>query len=270
MRRNYAYLSALCILCVLCAISCSHIDEDEQLIYVKPAAIGRAVLIEDFTGQRCVNCPTATQTIHELQEAYGDSNVVAVAIHSGAFGRSVSGKPYPLMTDVGDDYYNHWGFDHQPVGIVNRQGGSDYAEWGTQVYNQLQLTAKVSLTTQVQYTPTTRTIALDVTSMGMEGDVDGNLQLWLTEDSIQAFQYMPDGSNNKEYVHNHVFRDAVNGAWGTEFHIKEGEILTDKFTYVIPEEKDWKPENMHAVVFVYTDNGVEQVTIVKLKVESCE
>ena len=59
--------------------ACSHIDEDERLIYVKPADVARAVLIEDFTGQRCINCPAATDVIHQLQEAYGDDKVIAVA-----------------------------------------------------------------------------------------------------------------------------------------------------------------------------------------------
>lgn len=265
MKKNFTSLCALCILCALCAISCSHIDEDERLIYVQPAAIGRAVLIEDFTGQRCVNCPTATQTIHELQEAYGDSNVVAVAIHSGAFAKSASGKPYPLMTETGDEYYNYWELDHQPVGIINRRSPSDYSDWGTQVYNLLKENALVKLSATVEYETSTRTLNVTIHSIAQEGAVDGKLQLWLTEDSIQAFQYMPDGTNNKEYIHNHVFRDAVNGTWGTDFHLDRGENRSESFTYTIAEEKDWKPENMHLVAFVYTSNGVEQVVARPLK-----
>jgi hypothetical protein len=30
-------------------MACSNIDEDDRLIYVKPAAIKRSVLLEDFT-----------------------------------------------------------------------------------------------------------------------------------------------------------------------------------------------------------------------------
>ena len=40
---------------IVALMACSHIDEDERLIYVKPVAASRNVLIEDFTGQRCVN-----------------------------------------------------------------------------------------------------------------------------------------------------------------------------------------------------------------------
>ena len=269
MKKNFTYLCVLCILCVLC-VTCSHIDEDERLIYVKPAAIGRSVLIEDFTGQNCLNCPNATQIIAELQETYGDSSVVAVAIHSGDFGymRGDRNRPYPLTTEMGDAYVTHWGLNSQPVGMVNRQGATDYANWGTQVFEQLQLTARVKLLAQTAYDSETRQIDVKVNSMGMDGAVSGKLQVWLTEDGITEGQRMPDGVWNKEYTHNHVFRDAVNGMWGTDFSLEEGETKEQTFTYTIPEDKDWKPENMHAVVFVYTDKGVEQVEAVRLKAPS--
>ena len=61
-----AYLALL--LTALLMVACSHIDEDEQLIYVKPAPVERCVLIEDFTGQRCVNCPNAAEEIEKLIE----------------------------------------------------------------------------------------------------------------------------------------------------------------------------------------------------------
>ncbi len=238
-------------------VSCSHIDESEQLIYVKPAAISRAVLIEDFTGQRCVNCPNATATIAQLQASYPEGSVVAVAIHSGDFARSLRGTPYPFLTEIGDEYYNYWHLDHQPVGMVNRQSPSEYSEWGTQVYNQLQQKASLELSIIPFFEEDSRNLSISVEGYGRDGDVDGKLQLWLTEDSLVAFQIMPDGNTNREYVHNHVFRTAVNGAWGTDFSTREGEYTEMEFQYSLPD--DWDARHIHVVAFVYTDNGVEQV-----------
>ena len=73
-------------LATLAFVACSHIDEEDRLIYVKPAAAQRCVLLEDFTGQRCINCPKANDEIHALQEQYGADTVIAVAIHSGPLG----------------------------------------------------------------------------------------------------------------------------------------------------------------------------------------
>lgn len=62
--------------------SCSDLDEQDRFVYIKPADAARKVLIEDFTGQKCVNCPKATDEIHVLQETYGEDNIIAVGIHS--------------------------------------------------------------------------------------------------------------------------------------------------------------------------------------------
>ena len=37
------------------------------------------VLLEDFTGQDCSNCPRAAETAHQLQETFGTDRVVVVA-----------------------------------------------------------------------------------------------------------------------------------------------------------------------------------------------
>ena len=41
------------------------------------------VLLEDFTGQDCSNCPRAAETAHQLQETFGADRVVVVALHGG-------------------------------------------------------------------------------------------------------------------------------------------------------------------------------------------
>lgn len=42
--------SLAAILMALTLTSCSEIDENERIIYVKPAEVKKHVLIEDFTG----------------------------------------------------------------------------------------------------------------------------------------------------------------------------------------------------------------------------
>ena len=98
----------LTALATLAFVACSHIDEADRLIYVKPAVAQRCVLLEDFTGQRCINCPMANDEIHALQEQYGADTVIAVAIHSGPLGFHTNAKFVGLSTETGDEYYNHW------------------------------------------------------------------------------------------------------------------------------------------------------------------
>ena len=68
----------LTALLTLTMSACSYIDESDRLIYVKPADVKRRVLLEDFTGQRCVNCPKASDEIKALQEQYGEDRLKTV------------------------------------------------------------------------------------------------------------------------------------------------------------------------------------------------
>ena len=46
----------------------------------------KKVLIEDFTGHKCPNCPQAANEIKAIQDIYGDQ-VIAIAIHTSSFER---------------------------------------------------------------------------------------------------------------------------------------------------------------------------------------
>lgn len=239
--------------------ACNDISEDDRFIYVKPADVNRAVLIEDFTGQLCSNCPTAADEIENLIEQYGDTAVIAVGIHSGPLGFEGYGDNIGLLTVTGDEYFYHWGITTQPAGIVNRSSGVlGYSEWATAVRNEISKLSTLKMKVSNVYDEGSRTLDICVSSFGTNGTTKGKLQVWLVEDGITALQTMPNGSENLNYVHNHVFRAAVNGTWGDDFTVAENESVDNDFTYNIPVE--WKPENVSVVAFVYNDSGVQQVT----------
>lgn len=129
-HSSYIILSVL-TLAMLLVSSCGDISESERLEYVKPEVQGRNILIEDFTGQNCVNCPKATAVIEQLQQQYGADTIIAVAIHSGYFGVHNSPTQVGLATDLGDTYYNHWGIESQPNGIIDRSDGIMPYDWWT-------------------------------------------------------------------------------------------------------------------------------------------
>jgi hypothetical protein len=70
--------------------------------------------------------------------------------------------------------------------------------------------------------------------------------------------------NDKNYIHNHVLRDAVNGHWGQELSLDADKPKTQTYTYAIPSDGKWNPAHLSIVAFVYNDNGVEQA--IKAKV----
>lgn len=262
MKIKNLFLGVATAAMAMAAASCSNIDEGDRLIYVKPAEVGRAILIEDFTGQRCVNCPTGTEIINGIVETYGEDNVIAVGIHSGPLGFAGNSKTPGLMTDTGNEYYTRWDKENkmgQPWVVFNRKTSPDshYNNWAAMVGTIISEKANLSVKIDNAYDAATRTLTTTVGAFGTNGTVNGKLQVWIVEDGVKALQMMPDGKPNKEYMHNHVFRAAVNGTWGEDVTVKEGETTTKQYSYVLPET--WNADNIAVVAFVYNDGGVENV-----------
>lgn len=262
MKLKNIFLGVVTAAMAMAAASCSNIDEGDRLIYVKPAEVGRAVLIEDLTGQRCINCPTGTDIINGIIQTYGEDNVIAVGIHSGPLGFTGNSKRVGLMTDTGDEYYTYWANGTnlgQPSAIFNRKKGpsDNLNNWAAEVGLIISEKANLSIDITNAYDAKKRELTTKVEAFGVNGTVNGKLQVWIVEDGIKAMQMMPDGSANQEYIHNHVFRAAVNGTWGEEVTVKEGETTSKDYSYVLPET--WNAENISVVAFVYNKSGVENV-----------
>ncbi len=249
-------LSFLTILCNLTIFSCSHIENDERLVYERRADAHRRILIEDFTGQRCINCPNASNEIERLHMQYGKDTIIAVAIHSGPLGFSTNNKYYGLKTEIGDEYFNHWNPNYQPVGIVNRHGLSDHTSWNTRIREEIQKPTSIQLYGNVSLADNKIRISTEIQNSGDE--INSKLQLWIVEDNIPAFQLMPDGTMNENYIHHHVLRAAVNGLWGDHICIPKNNSLKKEFEMVL--DKEWKVKDLVVVAFVYDDSGVLQVT----------
>ena len=264
MKLKNIFLGVATAAMAMAAASCSNIDEGDRLIYVKPAEVGRAVLIEDLTGQRCINCPTGTDIITGIIKTYGEDNVIAVGIHCGPLGFAGNSKRVGLKTDTGDEYYTHWANGTnlgQPSAIFNRKKGKgpidNLNNWAAEVGLIISEKANLSVNIANAYDAKTRKLTTKVGAFGVNGTVSGKLQVWIVEDGIKAMQLMPDGSANQEYIHNHVFRAAVNGTWGEDITVKEGETTSNDYSYVLPET--WNADNISVVAFVYNKSGVENV-----------
>ena len=259
--------------------ACSNIDEDERLIYVEPAEVNRPVLIEDFTGQACVNCPNATAAIHELQETYGEENVIAVAIHSGPFAHQKSNMGNAFLSDLGtnlgDEYYKHWDIRAQPTLMINRSSLIDIPqELPAVVANELKKTSTVHFDA-VEFS--NNAVLVDLSSSDR---VEGRLQVWIVEDSINAKdpqtkyqQFMPDGSRRQDYVHNHVFRASLtNDAYGEPVTLEAGNKSYTQVFYLQGNEALnnfehlWQKQYLSAVVFFWNEQqGVMQAIRVPFK-----
>ena len=95
---------SLAVISVMTLSACSDIAEDER--FIKGELVGgsdeteisyKNVLIEDFTGQNCLNCPLAMEELGKLHVSFSDK-VVAVGIYGGTFVKTAAVTYYPLTT----------------------------------------------------------------------------------------------------------------------------------------------------------------------------
>lgn len=262
--KRFIYSASLCVVGIMLA-ACSNIAEDERFETVEPVipdsipddttVVVKRVLIEDFTGQRCPNCPNGAAAIEQIQKTYGD-RIVAVGLYSGPLGMLNNTTPLPLYDEDANWYYEQRGVSSQPTAQIDR--GSlltNVSTWATAVRERLMQEAQVGLGASCDYDAVSRNVGITVDAEGVE-NMSGKIQVWLIEDNITSMQLMPGNTWNTDYVHNHVFRATVNDRAGEDISVNEGEKVTRTFNYTL--ESDWVPENMSVVTFIFNDSGVLQ------------
>lgn len=258
------YIASLCGMAALCLTACENVDEADRFIGVDAPHSDKTVLIEEFTGQKCVNCPRGAETVAALHEAYG-AQVIGVSLYPEQLSNLT--KPYKaqydLRTKEASDLFS--AFDGTKLGLpcamFNRTAfngsvlDNNTSSWGTPVLQLLQEgTSPVTITLQGTYDAASRELKVDYDLAFADGVSDAlSFQLYIIENGIVTWQSTEAGLN-KEYVNNHVLRRALYGTWGTELGsgFMPGAKHTGSATTVLDEK--WVPENVQVVGFVSGSN----------------
>lgn len=233
--------------------ACDAVDEADRYIDTGPVEVARKVLLEEFTGQYCTNCPDAHQRIERLEEQYGD-DLIVVSIHAGNFG--LSSAYGGLMQEEGNIYADHWGISAYPAGVVDRNSGvENMTQWAATIKDDIEIETDLQLSLQAQLSEDGKEIEVFTTMVASE-NLTGSLQLWVVENGIIGFQiYGRD--RLQDYEHNNVFRACVNGVWGESLPLEKGIVKYVSNTVAINEE--WNLDNIRIVGFYYNNSGVVQV-----------
>ena len=215
----------------------------------------KRVLVEDFTGQRCVNCPDAAQMLSGLkEETYGD-RMILVAMHAGGLSLGT-----PLHNDVAQTYMTALGMGaNNPAISIDRVYNDDgvYSNWPNAIASRAAASTPCEVKPFVSMGSDRSVSVLAQVSFSSAVSDSIGVQHWLLEDSIVGFQITHEGSS-MDYVHNHVFRDCLyEDIWGmplskgVDAEYMAGTTYTAPVTtgYVIPD--DWDIDNISIVSFVF-------------------
>lgn len=221
----------------------------------------KKVLLEDYTGHNCPNCPAAAVTAGQLKGIYGDQLVV-MAVHAGFFAiPDPSNPPFSndFRTPAGNTWNDYFKIKFNPNGLVNRI--SDNAgvyfippgNWGSTVAAELQKNADARITIHSDFNTVTRLFSTGViTEFLVTQEKTHNVIVCITQDSIIGGQKFPT-SIVEDYVFMDVLRGSLNGDWGEDVTGGQDIVVGEKYekTYSIVFKPEWIAKNCHVVAFVY-------------------
>jgi len=242
---------------------------------VDPSSVYRKMLVEEFTGHRCTNCPQGHQILESLHQRYGDT-LVAVGIHYGVLAKpNGTTFSYDFRTDDGNQIGDAYNIDAIPAAIVNRnmkEGGWNREQWATVVNEVDRSKAYAAVQIINEYDAETMALKANV-KVTMLSDYANPLRLivYMVEDGIVKPQ--KDGSEDiLDYVHNHVLRDVLTDPFG--FPLRSGAAnwtAGTSETYgvtVLMANTDWNGQNCYVVAALYDDVNKEVLQVEKANVIS--
>jgi len=193
-----------------------------------PTTFIKKILVEDYSGHTCSNCPNAARELDEIIEIYGDK-IVPITVHVGKTYASpihISQAPkyqYDFRTETGESWNNLFQITNSglPKGMFNRVGylttthSVDVPYWNSIVQSIVSEDPDFGITISPNMSGNSGNVDINIKVLNDIGG-DFNLVVCLTEDSIINWQKDSQAIpiDVEFYVHKHVFRTSINSAWG--------------------------------------------------------
>lgn len=256
MKKTYRNIMMAMLAVVAVAFaSCDTIDENERYIEAELPTEGRKVLVEEFTGQDCNNCPNGHSTMAKVKELLGEQ-VIVVSIHAGQMAWD---PPYGLKTPEGDGYASKWNVREYPSIVINHAGGpnTEVGQWQDAIAQNMGKPANVDINLTASLSNDRKTLNVS-TKLLSNCNLSATLHVWLTESGINAIQKQFDGEYDEHYIHNHIYRCAVNGVEGENVSL-EANMYSDDMEHTLAVDEAWNANNLSVVAFVCDRSGVLQV-----------
>ncbi|MCF8298610.1 MAG: Omp28-related outer membrane protein [Saprospiraceae bacterium] len=256
---------ALIVLSGFLFISCDKIEPPfTEKIVVPPLkdTIFKKVLLEEYTGFKCVNCPAASELADSLKHDYGE-RLIVMAVHNGSFAQPFpSGLfSYDFRTPAGDAWGVHFGLgSNPPKGMVNRIGYPTQNilnpdDWPTKIQNIILDSADANIEIQTILNETTKKLNVNIDAYFYTQLIgDYYVNVCLIEDSIIENQKMQGVGDVLDYNHMHALRGSISSIWG-DFLVSNpspdsANSISQSYTdYTISNYRDLK--NCSVVAFIY-------------------
>ncbi len=238
----------------------------------------KKVLLEDYTGHTCGNCPKAATKAEELSNLYKDT-IIVIAPHVGFYAEPTSSYPSDYRTPAGTDWDNFFGVSASglPRGMINRINYPTathlfaYTAWAANIPPLIRIPPSLTIKLKTQYDTTSRILnILHTVKFNQNFNSDLYLNSVLIEDSIVGKQkdYSVTPNDIENYVFHNMLRGSLNGSWGNLLKsspIVANDSVVKNITghYVSSSFNDKK---LYVVSFVYDNSTKEVIQCEKVKI----
>jgi hypothetical protein len=240
----------------------------QELVTTDPQS--RNLVLEEFTGIHCGNCPGGHRKAKEIADA-NPGRVVLISIHEGSYAVPKQGEP-DFRTQWGSAFLQMSGVTGFPCGLINRErftGAGKYPYyvqrengmalsvpgWESAVYDRVlnEELSPVNVGARASWNNDTRELEIEVEAYFTD-DVaeDINLNIALLESHIWGPQLGAENPSN--YEHNHVLRDMITGQWGEQIEsTTKGTLFEKTYKYLVDAAFDIV--NCDLAIFITENNS---------------
>ena len=241
-----------------------------------PSAQQKVVLIEDFTGVRCINCPDGHQQAANIENT-NPGRVVAVSLHSDFLGVAYTGQPELRIPEAQSLEDLLGPAPAKPVAAIDRvlfSGETSVLQflqqWSGRTNERLTQNVPVNIEIEniLETLDTARNLKVKIKATYLQNiTADNRLTIMLAEENVVAAQLTNSGVDSN-YVHKNVVR-----AFLTRFN---GDVLNAELTTGRVFEKEytlnnlpqnWKLNDLKVVALIHnfvTNKEVQQTQVKKV------
>lgn len=246
-------------------------EQDRKVVFTGSISGERTVLLEEFTGVKCVNCPRGAAEAHKLQEFFGDNLIVVGLYPQTPVGLTASAPgDMDLRTDAAEAYAREFNVSDFPRGMVNRKSVLEMEMWGGAV-------AEV-ISDGENYASMTISAILDndemqvIVSGKFENEYKSseaiNVIVMVLEDSILTRQVGAPDPSTASYAQNHVLRKTLSEVWGDRVASASPAVETEfSATYTTVMDPLWKEDKISVVAALVDAGSKEVIQAVKVSLK---
>lgn len=246
------------------------------------------VLIEDFTGQYCGNCPRAAKVADSLHQRY-PGRVIVTEVHVTDYFAQPRPPHFPIdfrvptvsqqmdqTFDLSNRGLPQGAVNRSPFASANNDPVATFALWPGVVTAQLPQVPTVELRATPLFNKTNRMLLLKVATKYLAAQPGRTMRLGIivAEDSLVGAQKdyrmnrarFPEQTEDN-YVHHNVMRAALAGTFGTQQVIAPaaGAEFADYVGYQMPAASVWNDKKCSVIVYVADADTRQIIQVVQTK-----